>query len=355
MIDTRLSRSIGLVFVALALACDRSSTWSPYPGLSIDGLEQTTVRESLPDSARPAIWTVPSEPELRIGVLDGDPLYQFSGIAGVLRLEDGRILVADQGSRQIRFYAADGRHQHTVGGVGSGPGEFQDILWLKRLVGDRVIAWDFLGRRGSIFTLNGTFERNVYLPEISGYPVLFAENAFADGAILTQAGPPRDQLDEEGREWKVVTIHRADPGSPSATRRIGEFPSQLEQEESVWAKWQVHGGVLAYIRGDRAEVVMLNSAPGTPVLLREAETPGAAEAEGAAPFSELQIDDRGSIWARRSGSDIWVVFDPTAQVHREFRQPPDFSVHEVVGGRIVGVERSELGVETVAVYRLDQP
>ena len=37
-------------------------------------------------------------------------------------------MVANAGSQELRFYGPDGHHVRDVGGVGEGPGEFQDMF-----------------------------------------------------------------------------------------------------------------------------------------------------------------------------------------------------------------------------------
>jgi hypothetical protein len=72
-------------------------------------------------------WTVGSEPMLSLGAADSAPEYEFAGIEGALRLPDGRIVVADAGSREIRFYGADGGFLGATGRRGEAPGEFELI------------------------------------------------------------------------------------------------------------------------------------------------------------------------------------------------------------------------------------
>src|SRR5688572_26968412 len=71
-------------------------------------------------------WRVSEKPTLDIG---GGPTadQQLGRIAGVTRLTDGRIVVADQSTLQLKFFDASGRHLQSVGGNGQGPGEFKDF------------------------------------------------------------------------------------------------------------------------------------------------------------------------------------------------------------------------------------
>lgn len=87
------------------------------------------------------LWSVGAEPEVSIGVVDGPAEYQLSDVSSAVRLPDGRILVADGGSGELRYYGADGEHLRSVGGVGEGPGEFTSLAGLA-LVADTLFVYD---------------------------------------------------------------------------------------------------------------------------------------------------------------------------------------------------------------------
>src|SRR5262245_59126486 len=74
--------------------------------------------------------TAPAAVQLRLGApiaaigeTDGAPEYLFSRLGGV-QLRDDRIVVADNGSAQLRFYDGRGRFLKSIGRRGGGPGEF---------------------------------------------------------------------------------------------------------------------------------------------------------------------------------------------------------------------------------------
>src|SRR5688572_17904472 len=92
---------------------------------------------------------------LRIGEVDGPEEYQFHAIRDITILEDGRLFVADNGSKTIRIYGPDGRFQKKFGGPGTGPGEFgyvtMPFVWR-----DTVFAYDSQGSRlASLFDTTG--------------------------------------------------------------------------------------------------------------------------------------------------------------------------------------------------------
>mgnify|MGYP001128130589 CR=1 FL=1 len=80
--------------------------------------------------------------ETSIGVELGDSNYVFGTIAGVDFTEDGRLLVLDQGSKQVKIYSRDGHYLGSIGRQGSGPGEFQMPTGITVLAGGLVAVAD---------------------------------------------------------------------------------------------------------------------------------------------------------------------------------------------------------------------
>src|SRR5688572_2660157 len=87
-------------------------------------------------------WSVSTQPTVRIGEVDASEAYMFSQVASAVRLSDGRIVVANGASNEVRVYDAKGKHTTTLGRTGAGPGEFQTLRMLWRLPGDSLIAYD---------------------------------------------------------------------------------------------------------------------------------------------------------------------------------------------------------------------
>lgn len=106
-------------------------------------------------------WRLSDEPVLDIGVIEGDEAYELHNAWDALRLSDGRIVVANSGTHELRFYASDGSHIRSVGRQGGGPGEFRVINGLDRLPGDTIAVWDPRALRVSYFASDGEFVRSV--------------------------------------------------------------------------------------------------------------------------------------------------------------------------------------------------
>jgi hypothetical protein len=129
-----------VAFVALVLAVVSGTA----PGLGAQ-----TVRDSagikIIDNTRPIwapnkAWRLSPAPILDIGVSSGASEYQFQNIMGVKRLIDGAFVVADMGSSQLRWYDARGRFVRAVGRQGDGPDEFRQLMGVRRIAGDTLIA-----------------------------------------------------------------------------------------------------------------------------------------------------------------------------------------------------------------------
>jgi hypothetical protein len=107
-------------------------------------------------------WIVPEEPALQIGVVSGNPDYQFGPtVWDATRLADGRIAASDQGSSEIRIFDSDGAHVSTLGGRGQGPGEFGGPPWINASSGGGIVAWDPRLFRFSWFDSSGELLRDV--------------------------------------------------------------------------------------------------------------------------------------------------------------------------------------------------
>lgn len=85
-------------------------------------------------------WRLSHEPLLDIGVLEDDPRYQFYQVVGAQQLSDGRIVVANSGTSELRFYDSAGRFLSASGRQGGGPGEFGGLRSLAVLSGDSLLT-----------------------------------------------------------------------------------------------------------------------------------------------------------------------------------------------------------------------
>jgi protein-disulfide isomerase len=101
------------------------------------------------------LWRISSSPLITVGK-DGPPgVGEFFMVAGVNRLRDGSIAVADGSSREIRLFDPSGEHLVTFGGRGEGPGELGG-LWELWRNGDTLIAVGGQRHPAEVFRISGS-------------------------------------------------------------------------------------------------------------------------------------------------------------------------------------------------------
>jgi hypothetical protein len=106
----------------------------------------------------PEEWVLSESPVLEIGVREGEEPYQLHRVRGSVRLEDGRIVVLNGGSQELRYYDSQGRFLKSVGAMGEGPAEFRDPAGLRRTSDGNLRVWDGSLMRLSIFGAEGAFQ-----------------------------------------------------------------------------------------------------------------------------------------------------------------------------------------------------
>ena len=154
-----------------------------------------TVRDSagirIVESPGPAIppgtWTLGSEPRLSIGVVTGEPEYQFTQIQGAGALPGGGYWVAQLNNPpQIRIFDAGGRHVRSIGRTGQGPGELRGIAWAHRLGADTLRVYDWWASRFTYFSLDGVMLREMMRP---GSPTLSSKTSPPAPKRVASIGP----------------------------------------------------------------------------------------------------------------------------------------------------------------------
>lgn len=132
--------------------------------IALMGVLASTPHHLLAQSTRGAAlaskrWDLSSKPTLSIGGVDGVGPTEFAGVVGVVRLANGRIVVADAGSTELRIFGTDGRHIETVGRKGSGPGEMQGVDGLFYSSDSLYVRDSFGGAH--VFASSGAYARSI--------------------------------------------------------------------------------------------------------------------------------------------------------------------------------------------------
>lgn len=145
-------------------------------------------------------------------------------------LGDGRIVVANSGTAELRVFNGSGTHLATWGGEGEGPGEFSWLRAIEPWPGDSIIAWYGPRRDISIFDTYGNYGRSFTFEANDDEATLWAlvpQATTRNGLILAMHDPhlmitvTAEVRDAEGRllsslgsypgqEFAMVTATKAD-------------------------------------------------------------------------------------------------------------------------------------------------
>jgi hypothetical protein len=352
-------------------------------------------------------WRVAPEPRVDIGVAEGAAAYQFGRVAGALRLDDGRIVVADGQANELRYFDAQGRHLKTAGRTGGGPGEFQGMMHLLRLPGDSVAAWEWTGRL-SVFGPAGEFVRSRRIEPPAEGTMIVAEGIFPDGSILV--APAGSLVLKSGtsvaRDTGAVLRYAA---GGTAVDTVGRFPgtqvfTMSGTDNGGWATVSpvpfgletfraVHGGLLYMADNARFEVAVYDAGGKLLRLMRaphrtepltadeverykkdqiaaisgegnerrmQERTLGAMRfPETKSAFAAMRVDRTGAVWLREHSPDSgapgrWTVFAGDGTLLGTVEVPARTHVVEIGSDYLLGIWSDDLEVQHVRLHRLER-
>ena len=398
-----------LVGIALAGGCTSppdSATSAERPFLA--GAE--IVHSSSPQWEEGEAWSVSLEPHLTIGVLDGAEEYQFVDVGYAARRSDGSLVIADRGTRSVRLYGPDGSFLKTLGGPGSGPGEFQNPGPVLVTSGDSVAVWD-----GALYRIT-RFDPSGELTEVRPLDI---------GAIANAVDPPLYPGEVDllaGGQFLVRLVEKREKAAPTGKFRDRSGAIKVSEDLSVidtlmffpapeqvtvdapWGPW-----LLAPPQGKRTRITQQGFPPticigdqegpeiacfgpeGGPLLLRwEWEQPRLMREDVTAwrettielygqklnpvevagmldqieipqhrpHYSELTLDRAGNLWVELGASEggaspsvDHLVFDAAGRL-LGLVVLPAIEVLEIGDDYVVGVYQDEFEVEYVQVHRI---
>jgi hypothetical protein len=367
-----------------------------------DSAGVTIVENARPDPSHDVQWVVATEPSLSIGALEGDERYQFFRVADALRLGDGRIVVANRGTSEIRLYDPAGQYLDAWGSTGEGPGEFTNLSLVTRWPGDSLLVWDSRQRRLTVFDASGEVGRT--FPFGSNETVNRPEflDVLADGSLLV-AGSAVVTPDEisSGLQRAPRVFGRADhsgqilgsfgthPGNEAHIQVSPEVVNVIRHpfaRRTVAVAW---GGNALISPTDRYELATFDMTGGLVLSARlahplepvtdadmqafvESQIMEADEEQHARlrqlyrdvplvetfpAFGEIHVDALDHLWVRDyrpppQAPGGWTVFDPHGRVLGRIDTPPGLDVMEIGEAYILGRATDDFDVEYVQVWGL---
>ena len=386
-------------------------------GTACEDAEDVAVRSEPWDSAgvrivenpRPADdsrlpWRIGPDPAVSIGVESGEEPYMLFDANAATKLADGRIVIANTGTNELRVFDANGAHQATWGGAGEGPGEFAALAGIDTWPGDSIVAWD--GRTGaiSVFDSGGRFGRSFVL-ETGGDNPLTPRFAFSDGSFLGRTadasgeGYRRSEVSYERRAADGATLisYGTHPGRESFFGFAGGMPIMLAGlpfsrflVEGAWGDLVViapnddyeiraydaaDGSLARIVRREhtnraptRAEATQLfednlarSSVPEQAAEVFREAFPDVPLVERFPAFDGILVDGLNHLWvheAKLTGAErpapLWTVFDPEGRALGFIETPAGLTILEIGSDYVLGHTTDDLGVESVQVWELER-
>jgi hypothetical protein len=379
------------------VACDNTSigqataTFRDSAGVAI-------VENGPPDRV-PTVAVADSDLILEIGGATDDVTRQLFRVEGAQVLSDGRMVVANGGSNELRYFDPDGSFLGAVGREGDGPGEFRYIGWATTCGSDSVWAFDIVHHRAEVFDLEGRYVRSFAFQWPDDQPP-YGPAACWNGVFSVLAFPTLGRRPPPGAFRPFQAVFTADrDGRPLGVQDTvpgsDRWGHERGSNHAHFGKRSVHtigpGGV--YVgTGDAPEIRVYAPRNGvrrfirwqaaqrsvTPQYidrLREREFANArnpnhrrflerwfAETVFPAafpPYDRLTVDALGNLWVREylapgDSSDTWVTFDSEGRLVGRVTLPPGFWLFEAGADYLIGRWKDPLDLEYVRVYRYGQ-
>ncbi len=397
-------RIVGVMLALSALACQQDpGTRTALASAARDSAGVRIVENARPPDGSRLGWTIGPEPAVSIGVFEGEEPYMLHWADDATRLRDGRIVVANNGSNELRVFDADGTHVATWGRDGEGPSDFAALTEVDAWPGDSIIAW-YTGAFGmAVYDSDGTFGRTFVLQSqenVNGLrPRLDA--ARADGTLLST----RDVEDLDSAIVEVWTSQGALSASMGAHpaeeilitgegrgRTLSRLAYSRQLVTGLWGDLVVisHNSryeIMAYrVDGVLDRVVRRDHLLRSPTeadrepfveeqlsLLEGADIPEFVERAARQEFETTPLADffpafvsvlgdaAGHLWLEeyefprenRPGT-LWTVFDPEGDALGFVETAEGLEIYEIGEDYILGRVKNELGVESIQLWPLDR-
>jgi len=381
-----------LCCVAAAAGCEGGGG---SPAVMVTDSAGIQIVESAAPAWRDAVgWTILPEPDVQIGVVEGDLPYEFQRVAGAIRLANGSIVIADGGTNEVRIFDAGGRHVRSVGRTGQGPGEYEYIRGLMSCGGDAIYAFD-LNWQLKVYDTAGALQREhtMLQPGVSRSP--YALSCSSSGNFVMSGWG--DMMAQPGFYQATSPVYVLD-GSGGVLSELGEFISSERIASERGSRPHPFGRAVSFAMNDDEVYVGTGEAmqllvygldgelrrivrgPSPDLAIRsehvaayrESVMRNVREAQRAATerelrdmpmperfpaFTETRMARDGHVWLRRfvppgGAGAPWSVFAADGAYLGDVEMPEGLRVTEIGGDYVLGVHRDDMDVERVRLYRI---
>ena len=379
-----------LVAVITVLACSGTDNQSVQPIVRDSAGVQ--IVENGDVSRLPVLQVSQTDLRLDLGSAGDDTTQLLYEVEGAHVLSDGRVVVANRGSHELRYYAGDGRFLYAAGRQGAGPGEFEYLAWSVRCGSDTILTYDIAHRRAQIFDAEGGFARGMR-GELPGgrtpygspqcWNGTFSVLTWPQGGIELGYHRPAQPLLTVDAEWNLIAEIDTLPGTErwdhprgSSPAYFGKTPAHAIGPDGIYAgsgdvpelrrftpegrllgiaRWRGVSVALTNVHIGRLREIELARRPGPTTERALAETP---YPDSLPAYQRFLMSLAGELWVQdyqSPGDSVqwWTVFAGDGRALRRVELPPGFYAFEIGGDYVAGRWRDALDVEHVRVYGLD--
>lgn len=353
-------------------------------------------------------WSFSSEPVLEIGDEEKNDNYRFYRSFDAIQLSDGRIMVSNSGTHEIRIYDKEGTFLKSFGREGKGPGEFGSwsSMRIYRMGPDSISISDSGNKRINVFNVEGDLGRTINIRPIKGagnpsMSDIFSDNSWLIWTTVGSAvlnGTPGSiiekdygfyRLDSNNNYSSLLFSIPARPRYVNQTGGVTNYPFIPLTPEPQYLT-DTNNGIL-YSSGKKAEIIVLDSTgsrtkifrwkvPQQPVSeiwnrykkhflssfdsekrrkqYRHFYDQDLPLPEMTPALATIKIDRLGYIWAQRyklpwEDKLQWDVLEPSGRWLGTLELPPGLRITDIGEDYLLGYRYKE-GVQHIVKYSLNR-
>ena len=288
-----LSLPASALAVLAMLACEGADSPDGAGTQVRDSANIRIIENASPPEGSRLNWRIGPEPTVSIGEVDGEEPYLLHVAWDATRLSDGRIVVTNTSTQELRVFDARGTYVETWGGAGEGPGEFAELWQVERWPGDSIVAWTAPRQGISVFASDGSFGRTFNMESYGDLWAFFSPKSVTrDGSLLAVlAFPNADTLVAELRDGEGRTTANFGTHTNMETHRVvvdGRASSggTIFGRRPVYATW---GDRIVIGSTDRYELKAFRADGSLERLVRRAHVPRAPTPADVAAYIDENV------------------------------------------------------------------
>jgi hypothetical protein len=402
---SRPTRGSALLLAGIAVAVAACAEPGDARGdvLAWDSAGVTITETSIGGRPPPERLTLAEEPDLLIGLEEGEPELLFQRVTDAAPLNDTLLMAVEWVQREVRIFRSDdGRFVTRFGGSGEGPGEFGAIFFARPLGQEEILLGDGGLQRLTWWNWQTGDVRTAPLDETVDGRRSSPMSALRDGTVVgitgTRSFGPGDvgTLIADTMRYYLFepdgtarTHFHVLPGQLRWGLQVGGMfnfpfvpfsvsPSLAAGDDLIYLgtgteprvevfdrsgtkvreiRWdpgeraRVDDSLLGRLREHQVEVGGSNEEQ-IRVLHRDAPLP-----EAAPVFQDLFVDSDGRLWVKQyrlpwEAERRWHLFDESDHWVGEVVTEQDLAPRHASGTEVLGVLTDEMGVERVARFSL---